>query len=208
MGGRAATIPATAIPGSSGASERNRRGDPESAGAAARPRSLPVTMRTIRRSLSLAPLLLALAALAACSSGGQPAWTYSPTASPSAGPSGAPGSAAPGSPAASGAGAPTEVPGGGAGGALQLTAQGVNFDKKDLVAPANTPFKLTFVNNDGGIPHNVAIHKDSPTGAEVFKGEIFSGVATKTYDVPALPAGTYGFVCSVHPTMTGTLTVK
>ncbi len=119
----------------------------------------------------------------------------------------APGSAAPGSPAASG-GAPTEVPGGGAGGALQLTAQGVNFDKKDLVAPANTPFKLTFVNNDGGIPHNVAIHKDSPTGAEVFKGEIFSGVATKTYDVPALPAGTYGFVCSVHPTMTGTLTVK
>jgi len=26
--------------------------------------------------------------------------------------------------------------------------------------------------------------------------------------VPALPAGTYAFVCSVHPNMTGTLTVK
>jgi plastocyanin len=26
--------------------------------------------------------------------------------------------------------------------------------------------------------------------------------------VPALPAGTYSFVCSVHPNMTGTLTVK
>jgi plastocyanin len=33
-------------------------------------------------------------------------------------------------------------------------------------------------------------------------------VATKVYQVPALPAGTYGFVCSVHPNMTGTLTVK
>jgi plastocyanin len=26
--------------------------------------------------------------------------------------------------------------------------------------------------------------------------------------VPALPAGTYTFACSVHPNMTGTLTVK
>jgi len=26
--------------------------------------------------------------------------------------------------------------------------------------------------------------------------------------VPALPAGTYTFACSVHPNMTGTLTVR
>ena len=30
----------------------------------------------------------------------------------------------------------------------------------------------------------------------------------KIYDVPALPAGPYGFVCTVHPNMTGTLTVQ
>jgi plastocyanin len=42
----------------------------------------------------------------------------------------------------------------------------------------------------------------------VFKGEIFAGVATKNYDVPALKAGTYTFVCDVHPAMTGTLTAK
>ncbi len=74
--------------------------------------------------------------------------------------------------------------------------------------PADTPFQIVFTNNDAGIPHNVAIHKGSPTGPEVWKGEIFNGVETRTYDVPALPAGTYGFVCTVHPNMTGTLTAK
>ena len=36
----------------------------------------------------------------------------------------------------------------------------------------------------------------------------FAGVATKVYDVPALPAGAYTFVCTIHPTMTGTATLK
>ena len=67
----------------------------------------------------------------------------------------------------------------------------------------------TSTNKDAGIPHDVSIHKDSPTGEAVFTGEIVRrDVATKVYDVPALPAGTYAFVCTVHPTMVGTLTVK
>ena len=44
--------------------------------------------------------------------------------------------------------------------------------------------------------------------AEVFKGEIFNGPAKKDYQVPALKAGSYPFTCSVHPNMTGTLTVQ
>jgi plastocyanin len=42
----------------------------------------------------------------------------------------------------------------------------------------------------------------------VYKGEIFNGVATMQYQVPALKAGEYSFVCSVHPNMTGTLTAE
>ncbi len=109
-------------------------------------------------------------------------------------------------PSASGAPGPSQSPGQSV--TLKISAQNTAFDVSELEAPANTPFTIEFTNNDAGIPHNVAIHKDSPTGAEVLKGEIFSGVGTRTYQVPALPAGTYGFVCSVHPNMTGTLTLK
>jgi cytochrome c oxidase subunit 2 len=91
---------------------------------------------------------------------------------------------------------------------LTITAAGIAFDTDTLEVPANTPFQIVFTNNDAGIPHNVAIHKDSPTGPLVWAGDIFNGVETRTYEVPALPAGTYGFICTVHPNMTGTLTVR
>ena len=132
-------------------------------------------------------------------------------ASPSPAPSGSPGtSSAPppsGSPGASSAPAPSGSPAA-AGPTLQITASGIQYVEKSLTAPAGTPFQIDFDNQDPGTPHNVSVHKDSPTGDEVFKGEVFPGVAKKTYDIPALAAGTYAYVCTVHPTMTGTLTVQ
>lgn len=95
-----------------------------------------------------------------------------------------------------------------AGPALQVSAANVAFEQAALTAPADRPFQVEFDNKDNGVPHNVAIHKDSPTGAEVFKGEIFNGPDKRTYEVPPLTAGSYAFVCTVHPTMTGILTVE
>ena len=91
---------------------------------------------------------------------------------------------------------------------ITITALNVAFDKTALTAPADAPFKIEFDNQDASIPHNVAIHQGSPTGPEVFRGEVFPGPAKKTYDVPPLAAGAYGFICSVHPNMAGTLTVE
>ena len=121
-------------------------------------------------------------------------------------------SAGPTAAAARSPGAGTPAPGGGggsgSGGALAITAEGTAYDVDSLQAPANAPFTIAFTNNDAGILHNVSIHSGTSTGPEVFQGEIFEGVDTRTYQVPPLAAGTYAFVCTVHANMTGTLTVK
>jgi plastocyanin len=80
------------------------------------------------------------------------------------------------------------------------------FTTTEVTAPADTPFVIAFDNQDAGVPHNVAISDAS--GTEVFRGEVFNGVETREYQVPALAAGSYPFICSVHPNMTGTLTAE
>ena len=166
----------------------------------------------MRLARPLALLVVLTAVLAACAAESTPGWTFSPTPTPTVAPSSAPASPAPGDATPAPSGAPTAAPSdGGTGGTvvqITLTASGIAYDTDSLEVPADTPFQIVFANNDAGIPHNVAIHEGSPTGPEVWKGEIFNGVETRTYDVPALPAGTYGFVCTVHPNMTGTLTAK
>jgi plastocyanin len=160
---------------------------------------------------TLRPVLAAFAALTlvACTSA-KPGWTYAPAPSATPIPSvEASGSAAPpsGSAAPSASAAASASAGGAGGTVLDIEAEGIAYKESALTAPADQPFKIDFKNNDAGTPHNVAIHEGSPTGAEVFKGAIFPGPGERTYDVPALKAGAYAFVCSVHPNMTGTLTV-
>ena len=41
-----------------------------------------------------------------------------------------------------------------------------------------------------------------------FKGDLITGPAETNYAVPPLAAGAYPFICTVHPNMTGTLTVQ
>lgn len=108
------------------------------------------------------------------------------------------------SPGASGApgGSPPPV----AGAKPTVHAKDVQFVDKTFQAPANKPFELDFVNEDAAIPHNIEI-KDGG-GNVVFKGEIVTGVKTATYKVPALQPGQYPYLCTVHPTMTGTATVQ
>jgi len=108
---------------------------------------------------------------------------------------------------AGGSPAPSGGPGGsGAPGGIAITAQGIKFNVSTLAAPADKPFTITFDNKDPGTPHDVDITDGS--GAKVFDGKDFPGPAVKTYDVPALKAGTYKFFCSIHPAlMNGELTV-
>src|SRR5205823_309116 len=118
----------------------------------------------------------------------------------------APAASAPGSPApsggAGGGGAGASPGSGGAAADVTITAANIAFVGTSLDAPTGRAFTIHFQNNDAGIPHNVDIHKDSPTGASVWKGEIFPGVDSRLYQVPPLEPGTYAFACDVHPAMT------
>ena len=131
---------------------------------------------------------------------GSPAMSMSPSASEPAG-SAAPVASVPASAASSAAGGPPAI-----GATLHLSARNIQFDTDQLEAPAGQAFVLEFDNNDPGVPHNVEIK--GANGASVFKGQIITGPAKAPYQVPALAAGTYMFLCDVHPTMTGTVTVQ
>lgn len=94
-----------------------------------------------------------------------------------------------------------------AGPAVAVTAAGIAWDADCLAAPAGTAFTIELDNTDS-VPHNLAILAGDGTGDPLFRGEIFQGPATRTYDVPALAAGTYRFRCDVHPAqMEGTFVV-
>jgi len=120
-----------------------------------------------------------------------------------------PAPSAAGSPAASAAPGTTPAPPAAGGPTIDVSAAQIAFEQTELSAPANTPFTLKFTNNDAGVPHNVLIHQGADAAsATFFDGEIFSGVDTRLYPVPAMQPGTYAFTCKVHPNMVGTLTVK
>jgi plastocyanin len=92
---------------------------------------------------------------------------------------------------------------------VKVVAEGIAFDVKELTVDAGKPFAIDFEQKDVGVGgHNVEIR--TTDGVSLWKGEILTDPGQITYVVPALDAGTYVFICTVHPipAMTGTLTVK
>ena len=105
--------------------------------------------------------------------------------------------AAPGTTSPAPAGSPS-------GDAVTIAAKDIKFTQPAVSVKADKAFSLVFDNQDGA-PHNVSISDAS--GKNVFKGDVVTKTQI-TYQVPALAAGTYGFVCDVHPDMKGTITAQ
>ena len=108
-----------------------------------------------------------------------------------------------------GSGAPAE-PEATPGTAFDLTAKNIAYSSKAFTVPAGTAFTITFTNADSpGVVHDVDIRAGDKTTV-LQDREVTNGGAKSTYAYKGLPAGTYIFICSIHPvpSMTGTLTVK
>jgi plastocyanin len=58
------------------------------------------------------------------------------------------------------------------------------------------------------VPHDIAITTERDgKGTVLFRDDPITAT-TKTFTVPAIPAGTYYFHCDVHPSMTGTVIAR
>jgi plastocyanin len=169
---------------------------------------------SMRRPLAALSLLAVALLLSACAASVAPGWTFAPPTpaptpgtSQSAGASAAASEAASAAPSGDASAAPSAGASGGAGGSgvVDITASGTAWTTTDLTAPANAAFTIHFNNQDAGVPHNIVIKDGS--GMAMFTSDLLTGAATADYSVPALPAGSYTFVCSVHTAMIGNLVV-
>jgi plastocyanin len=163
---------------------------------------------TSRRSLSVALAGAIALAAAACSPSAEPGWTFAPVPSPTPVPSSA--SAAPSGSASPGASAGASASPSGAASAapsasteetvVEVVALNVKWTETSYGAPADEAFQIELDNQDAGTPHNVSIRDE--TNTELFRSSPdLTGPATQTYDVPALEAGTYKLICTIHATL-------
>ncbi|MGZ8475442.1 MAG: cupredoxin domain-containing protein, partial [Candidatus Limnocylindria bacterium] len=99
-------------------------------------------------------------------------------------------------------GTPPPAPVGECGTTIQLAAvPSIRFDRTSLEAPAGEDFCIELTNNDT-IEHDVGIEEIGFNGENVPPGESI------TYFIPAMEAGDYTFLCTLHPqSMVGDLTV-
>jgi hypothetical protein len=149
--------------------------------------------------------------LSACSGGGAAptpssppivATTPAPTDTPAPSQTTQPPSATPAPPM------PTPIAGApDSGVVLKLTASGHAWNVKELAGPTGKAFKVAVTNNDADA-HNLVIASGTDVASRVATLAKFSGPATKTLDVPGLPAGTYLFRCTLHDSMRGQLSIK
>jgi plastocyanin len=106
----------------------------------------------------------------------------------------------------SGASSRPSVPAEVSDGAVTITADDLQFDATSIEASSGEAFTITLVNNDSA-PHNISIYREEG-GERIVEGTVINGGEETEVQVPALEAGTYFFVCDVHPEMNGPLIVE
>lgn len=89
--------------------------------------------------------------------------------------------------------------------AVRVVANGMAFDEATVSVPAGRAFTLALENREQ-VPHNVVIRDGA--GKTLSEGEVFGGPGTRSQQVPALAAGSYPFLCALHPDMKGSIDAR
>ena len=95
------------------------------------------------------------------------------------------------------AGAEDEGSGGGGGDVVEVTMKDIQFDPQAVTVSVGQTVRWT---NEDDVQHDA----DAKNGE--FESELYGKGGTQEYK--AEKAGTIEYVCSVHPSMTGTITVE
>lgn len=90
----------------------------------------------------------------------------------------------------------------GTSGEVTVVAEDIAWDADCIDAVADEPLVITIDNRDDGVQHNLHL-RDAP-GKPTTKLE--AGPVEQVLEVN-LPAGTYDYICDIHPNMLGTLQV-
>ncbi len=95
---------------------------------------------------------------------------------------------------------------------VELTARAVRWSISLIDAPAGEVWHVTIDDQDPdrqvGLQHNFTVASGPSFPERIFQSPNF-GFGIHSFDIPALPAGSYLFICTVHPEiMTGTLTIR
>ena len=89
------------------------------------------------------------------------------------------------------------------GGSVTIVAEDLAFEP-DAISASVGELQITLDNRDDGVPHNIAV-----TGNGVDAGtELEKGPVSQELTVGLPSAGSYTFVCEIHPAMKGTITVS
>ena|SRR5690349_17882845 len=90
----------------------------------------------------------------------------------------------------------------------QLQSLDAKWSKTELTAPAGQAWHVSIDAKDPLGIHNFTIISGPAVEQRIFQSPKF-GVGQHTFDLPALPAGTYAFICTLHAdTMHGTIVVS